>query len=73
MLLERRLERSTSLQFSLFGHTLDVLLVDSYSPSRSRPGAKDLKGWSWLSIAVPMSLEKWFRLTDLAVDHHHRG
>ena len=20
-----------------------------------------------------MSLEKWFRLTDLGVDHHHRG
>ena len=31
MLLEMQLERSKSLQFSLLGHTLAALLVDSYS------------------------------------------
>ena len=47
---------------------------DLFSPSRSRPGTRELEGLelAFLSIAVLMCLEKWFRLTDLAVDHHHR-
>ena len=32
--------QSSSLQFSLFGHTLAALLVDSCSPSRSRQAAR---------------------------------
>ena len=73
MLLERRLERS---------QILAVLPVGPHPccPSEVVRRAEvvqvleNLKGWSWLFIAVwPWCLEKWFRLTDLVVDHHHRG
>ena len=61
------------MQFSLLDHTLAALLT-CVRRAEVVQVLENLKGWSWLFIAVwPWCLEKWFRLTDLVVDHHHRG
>ena len=47
MLLDS-LERSKSLQFSLFDHTLAALLVRQLFAEQKSSRCEGLKGWSWL-------------------------
>ena len=62
-----------SLQFSLWDHTLAALLK-----CFRRAEVVQVRGVEGLELASFPSLyswclEKWFRLTDLVVEHHHRG
>ena len=72
MLLEMRLEPK-SLQFSLWDHTLVALLkVIRRAEVVQGRGVEGLELASFPSL-WPWCLEKWFRLTDLVVEHYHRG
>ena len=73
MLLEMRLESKKSLQFSLWDHTLVALLKGIRRAEVVQSGGVEGLELASFPSLRPWCLEKWFRLTDLAVEHHHRG